>query len=168
VIRCVTAGNASESHGARTWREYDFTVNDRKRPLFLTIFAGWLMLSGLVSPVFLVIACDQNFADSLASRPEMGAWQFIANHFGSAGVALVGFFMMLSAGIIGFGLWRMYPWARLAVIGIAGASTLWGGYEIIRTILAHNRVDLVMLIAWLIYAVPIYYFQRRNLKLLFE
>jgi hypothetical protein len=34
--------------------------------------------------------------------------------------------MLLGAGIVGLGLWLYQQWARLALIGVAGANVLWG------------------------------------------
>jgi hypothetical protein len=46
--------------------------------------------------------------------------------FGPAGVAITGFAILLGAGIVGLGLWLYQQWARLALIGVAGANVLWG------------------------------------------
>lgn len=106
-----------------------------KRPLFVTVLSMWLMIGGLLSPLFLIGSNNSELADRLVTQPNMGLWSFVAQHSGALGVALFGTTLMLVPGVVGFGLWRMRTWARTATIVISVVNVLWGTTAVIRTFL---------------------------------
>jgi hypothetical protein len=76
--------------------------------------------------------------------------------------------MLLGAGIVGLGLWLYQQWARLALIGVAGANVLWGVYEIIRSLIRLHSFDFGAALFVAIYAIPLVYLQSRKIRILFR
>lgn len=149
-------------------RPYEVRVKTRKRPLILALLSLWLMLDLVVSPVFLFTSSHPELSDSLAATPEMGLWHAIALHFGPAGVALTGFFLMLGEGVVGVGLWLYQQSARYAVFGIAGVNVLWGVDEIARSLIQRHAFDFGTAFFVAIYTIPLVYLQSRAIRNLFE
>jgi hypothetical protein len=147
---------------------YHVRVKPRKRPLILAVLSLWPLLGLVVSPVFLFTSSHPELADSLSARPEMGLWHSIAYYTGPVGVAITGFSLMFGTGIVGFGLWWYQQWARVALIGIAGADVLWGVYEIIRSLVRLHAFDFGAAIFIAIYAIPLVYLQSRKIRVLFQ
>jgi hypothetical protein len=132
-----------------------------KRPIPVTILACWLMLFGVLSPLFLVVMYDATLSEVIVNSPDMGVWHPIAQHLGANGVALFGMAYSLTLGFIGYGLWTLKEWARRVTLGLAVLWLLWTFWH------AYSQrmfFDIGTLVALVLGAVLIFYLGRVSVR----
>jgi hypothetical protein len=140
-------------------------VMQNKRPLIITCLSILLMMFfGLGFPIFLFKRYPQESVDFVASQ--CGLTAFLARHYGVEALSAAAALFSLAAGVIGFGLWRLLPWARVAMIVVSFSAVCSGIEQLIEFKCTHScrSVDLTSL---LVFGVLLYYFSRPKIRQVF-
>jgi hypothetical protein len=135
-----------------------------KRPVLISIVAGWLILCSVVGAIVFVATIPR--VETIQTDGEQAEW--IMEHLGKGGLLAVSLIVYAFAGSMGFGLWRLLSWGRWALLAtsvvLVAFSIVWGSVAVART--HHFSIDAV--INALVFGWPLYYFNRRSIKALFE
>jgi len=135
----------------------------KRRPVLISIVAGWLILCSVVGAIVFVATIPS--VETIQTDGEQAEW--IVERLGRGGLLAILLVVYAFAGSMGFGLWRMRSWGRWALLAtsvvLVAFSTVWGGVAVVRT--HHFSVDAF--VNALVFGWPLYYFNRRNIKALF-
>jgi hypothetical protein len=98
---------------------------------------------------------------------QCGITAFLVRHFGGPALAVGAALFCLSMGTIGFGLWRLLPWARDAIIAVSFLGVCSGVEQFIEFKYGHScrSVDFT---GSLVSGVLLYYFSRSKMKQVFK
>ena len=138
----------------------------RKRPHIITGISLYLMLCGLMFPIFVFVPTTEESVEFVAAQPGMAG--FIGRHLGAAGMASASALMMLGMGIVGVGLWRLSPWARKAMIVVSALAVCSGIEWVIESALLRHFFDVGGVFALIIFSLPLWYFSRSKVRRVFE
>jgi hypothetical protein len=76
--------------------------------------------------------------------------------------------IFLACGVVGFGMWRLKPWAWIVTVSFAGLAACGSGFDLIRSTI-HLRVyeSVVFFVMTVPFTLLIYYFTRPAIRDLF-
>jgi hypothetical protein len=138
-------------------------MTSKKRPVLISIVAGWLVLCSVVGTIVFVATIPR--VETIDAFGEQGQW--IVEHFGRGGILAAGLVIYVFAGSTGVGLWRLRSWGRKALLAASGAMVaicvLWGSISIARA----HEFDFGAVVNVLVFGWPMYYFNRSRIKTLF-
>ena len=120
------------------------------------------MLCGLLAPFFLIDPISPEGVEALARYP--GPFSWIPRYFGGAGMMAMGCIEFLAIGIIGVGLWRLRPWARLATLFLAGLAVCIGALDFFYRAVRFKLFDIYAIPVVAVMAFPFYYFNRTKIR----
>jgi len=145
----------------RTYCGVGNALMQKKRPFIIACLSICLMFFGLSFPIFLFNSYSQQQLDFVGSQ--CGITAFLVRHFGGPALAVGAALFFLSMGTIGFGLWRLLPWARDAIIAVSFLGVCSGVEQLIEFKYAHScrSVDFT---GSLLSGVLLYYFSRPKMK----
>jgi hypothetical protein len=138
----------------------------QKRPFIIACLSICLMFFGLsLFPIFLFNPYSQEQLDFVGSQ--CGVTAFVVRHFGGPALAVGAALFFLSMGTIGFGLWRLLPWAGDAIIAVSFVGVCSGVEQLIEFKYSHScrSVDFT---GSLLSGVLLYYFSRSKMKQVFQ
>ena len=137
----------------------------QKRPILISIFAGWLMSCSVFGAVvFSVVLPQVNTIQNDGS--EFSMW--VVDRLGRYGILTICLFACLFAFCFGWGLWNLQPWSRKAMLCVSGifAATYvcWAMLSY-----AHRSFGdaLGIFLCAIIFSLPLYYLNRSKIKDLF-
>jgi hypothetical protein len=135
----------------------------KKRPVLISIVAGWLILCSAVGAIVFVATIPR--VETIRTDGEQAEW--IVEHLGRGGLLAVSLVVYAFAGSMGFGLWRLRSWGRRALLAtsvvLVAFSIVWGSMAIART----HQFSVDAVVNALVFGWPLYYFNRGNIKALF-
>ena len=123
------------------------------------------MLSGSTLPFVLIFFPEDAFPTA-ALKPPM-SW--VAYYFGFAGLVATSAVLFVGMGFVGFGLWRLRPWARSIITVVFLIKVCGGIYDCVEAALHHQPwVSAFGLLETGGFALLIYYFNRAVIRHLFS
>jgi len=120
------------------------------------------MLCGLLAPFFLINPISPKAVEALARYPGLFGW--IPRYFGGAGMMAMGCIEFLAIGIIGVGLWRLKPWARLATLFLTGLAVCTCTLDFFYKALRFKMFEIYAIPVIVVMAFPFYYFSRVTIR----
>jgi hypothetical protein len=137
----------------------------RKRPIIISIFAGWLIACSFLGTVVFSLVIPQ-IETIQNDGSELSMW--IVERLGKYGILAIGLSIYLFAFFLGYGLWNLQPWSRKAMFWISAIFVaIYISWAIIS--FAHQTFGeaLGILLCAIIFSLPLYYLNRANIRALF-
>ena len=138
---------------------------ERKRPVLISIFAGWLIGCSVLGAVVFSVVFPQ-IETMQTDGSELSLW--IVDRLGKYGILAVCLCVYLFTFFLGRGLWTLQPWSREAM--------LWGSSVCVASYVCWAMVALFhrsfgdvfgIILGAIIFSLPLFYFHRANIKKLF-
>lgn len=135
----------------------------QRRPKFISFVAGWLIVCAVVGAVVFSVTIPT--VDSIETNGDSVRW--IVEHFGRGGLLAMILAVYAYVATIGVGLWMMRSWGRLALlvtsVALVAVCIVAFGVAAVR----NRSVDFAALINAVVFGWPLYYFNRRKIRMLF-
>ena len=104
----------------------------KKRPVLISIVAGWLVLCSVVGTIIFVATIPR--VETIDANGEQSQW--IVEHLGRGGILAASLVIYAFVGSTGVGLWRLRSWGRKALLAASGAlvaiCVVWGSISTAR------------------------------------
>ena len=117
-----------------------------RRPVGIAILSALGVLVGVITILQMAVSsrialCSTEFIESASASPGAIAW--FLRRFGCDGFLSVAWVLGLSAGVTGFGLWRLASWAWTAMVIVSALSLLDGIVQVLDSLWRHDFVGAI-------------------------
>ncbi len=135
----------------------------KKRPIVVSILAGWLIICSVVGAIVFTAVIPQ--VDVIKTDTEQARW--IVDRLGRGDLLTISLVAYALAGSVGFGLWRLRPWGRRALLLTSAWLVAFGVAVAVLVAIRAHAFDVDALVNTIAFGWPLYYFNRPKIKAAF-